>query len=254
VLCIDCELYLSWIANLLGLSQESMSMMYSPVQLVMDAVSSFNGSFLEALQQSARDRPESFPLCPTLIDGFRALTAPDCREIAGSVRICLADARFSDEAWWSSAASMPARARQPGSDPWIPETERVPLAQSLLIVAWHGVRSLPSFSRVLFGMRPGVQRAFEQLSLFQLFGLSRSPASAVCPRWSDRTDIWSHILGDSTRGLRALSVDLRILQACASESSGMLNRAALEFVDDLSSQHHPRDAQSENRPAAHEPK
>jgi len=215
-------------------SREHTSMMFSPIQLVTDSVSSFNSLFLDALHRTACERPERFPLCPTLLDGFRQLTAADCRELSAGVRLCLADAQFADEAWWYLAVATPGRLPPPESVSWMREVDRSPLTQSLLMVAWHGVRSLPSFSRVLFGMRPGVQDAFEKLSLFQLFGLARSPGNCMVPRWPGRTDIWSHILNESPNDLRALSVELRILQACANESSGMLSRAALEFVQDLS--------------------
>jgi hypothetical protein len=211
-------------------------MMYSPIQLVTDSVSSFNSLFLSALHQAACERPDRFPLAPELLDGFRQLTAVDCRERAAGIRLCLADAQFSDEAWWELAITAQASQRHPESDSWMGEIDHSPLTQSLLMVAWHGVRSLPSFSRVLFGMSPGVQNAFGKLNLYQLFGLARSPGQGIGPRWPDRTDIWSHVLNEHPDASRTLAVELRILQACARESSGMISRAALEFVQDLSLQ------------------
>ncbi len=209
-------------------------MMYSPIQLVADSVSNFNALFLNALHLAASERPDRFPLSPSLIDGFRALRVDDCRELAAGVRICLADEHFSDEAWWDLAISPSARPHPPESDPWMGDIDRTWLTQSLLMLAWNGMRLLPSFSRVLFGMSPAVQKTIEKLTLFQLSGVARSPETAIRPRWPERTDIWTYVLNGDSNGSPGLLVELRILQACATESSGMLSRAAQEFVRNLS--------------------
>jgi hypothetical protein len=195
----------------------------------LQAIADLNAEFLEALVETAKYRPDLFPLPRALRSDFSQILVTQRRE-RGRCGILLADARFSDSARWAGVVS--------GNDPdvileeqeqehWLSVGQGVVVAHSVLMVAWHVVHAVPSLVSVLLGMSDGVAREFGKLSISDLTHIARHRASWVRPRWAGREDLWASII---TRGHSSLDqeppVVLRCLQATASESHRMLSSMA----------------------------
>ena len=200
--------------------------MHSSTQLVTDSIASFNSLFLDALARTAREQPAQLPLPLNLVGALSEMTASDCCE-RGAVRVCLAEAHFGDAALWRQTVAGAAEG-EPSSavGHWSSSPDRVLLAHSLFLVAWHGVHSMPSFTRILFGMDDEVSRIFRTVSFAGLFPLAEARSGWVYPRWRTRGDVWSGLLGAPIgEAARAPSSTLRLLQASARESFAMLSTA-----------------------------
>lgn len=197
--------------------------MHSPVRLVVDSVASFNVLLLDALSGTARERPLAFPLDATLREHFCRLDTADGPG-PFAFGICLADAHFSDDTLWTrTGADLPEDCFGRNARMWISDVDRVVLAQSLFLIAWQSVRSLPSLSSVLFGMTPQVHDQFRTRTLADVMGFARSRSQWLYPRWHNRPEVWTHLLGAQPGRKRRPAPQLRLLQACASESERLLS-------------------------------
>jgi hypothetical protein len=150
------------------------------------------------------------------------MTISDCLE-RGSLNICLAEAHFGNSELWFRAPEGTGEERGDANNQhWLDLDDRLALSHLLFMIAWHGVRCVPSFVRVLFGMSEEVRCEFERTSVAALWPLARSRSTWIYPRWALRGDVWSSLLEDPTGQTDvSLSPTLRLLQACASESAPM---------------------------------
>ena len=198
--------------------------MQTPTQLVMSSIASFNSVFLGALARTARERPEQFPLPSELLDRFRQMKVAECRQ-QGTLSLCLGEAHFSQVEIWKRAEEGISEGEPPQlQECWISPDERVVLAHSLFLVAWHCAHALPSFTHTLFGMDAQVNQLLVQRTGFaKLFRLAEARVSWIYPRWRERLEIWRGII-DLPSGDRSgvPSPTLRLVQACASKSLPMV--------------------------------
>lgn len=201
--------------------------MHSAHQLVLDSIASFNSNFLQALATTARERPHQFPLPAELVPSFSRLGLSDCIE-RGASSVCLAAAHSVDAAPPRSVQrSAPEEQKAASDEFWISSGDRVVLAHSLFLVAWHGEHLLPAFTRTLFGTTFNERRLLQTTPLAGLFPLAQSRAACVYPRWCERTDVWQFLI-DPHGGERRPSPTLRLLQACATDA---LDTAVRDFLE-----------------------
>jgi hypothetical protein len=203
--------------------------MHSSRQLVMESIASFNSIFLAALSDAARDRPHQFPLAQALVPHFAHLSPSDCIQ-RGALNVCLAEARFANAESWRPIDANARESQDENSDDfWVAAGDRVVLAHSLFLVAWHGAHSLPLLTQTLFGMAHNTNRLFQSTGFAGLLPLARKRAGWVYPRWRERMDVWKFLI-EPQRELeeRLLSPTLRVLQTCAAES---ISLAVTDFLE-----------------------
>ncbi len=191
--------------------------MPGPIHLVLSAIAGFNSLLLEHLSETARGRPDEFPLPECVRDRFACLTRQSCQERAPS-GICLAAALFAEpgvrgEANSTSPIVHPCRA-------FVPPREALLLTHSLLLVAWDAARYLPFSSHVLFGMSEASALRLKSLEFADLSLLVREGRVHIGPRWAHRGDIWSALLQEEVDPDRP-PISLRLLQASARDSHGI---------------------------------
>jgi hypothetical protein len=201
---------------------------HSPHQLVLDSIASFNSSFLDTLATTARERPHQFPLPAELVPSFRRLSVSDCIEI-GVSSVCLAAARSADATSRRCAERQTPQGQRAAADEfWIASGDRVVLAHSFFLVAWHGEHVLPAFTRALFGTTFNEKQLLQTTPLSGLFPLAQSRATWVYPRWRQRADVWQFLIDAQGRGdERMPSATLRLIQACATDA---LDLAVTDFL------------------------
>jgi hypothetical protein len=201
---------------------------YSPHQLVLDSIASFNSSFLEMLARTARERPHQFPLPTDLVPSFSCLSASDCIE-RGASSVCLAAARCPDATPRRCVERHTSDENSAAFDEfWIASEHRVVVAHSFFLVAWYGEHVIPEFTRTLFGTTLDEKRLLKTTPLSGLFPLAQSRAAWLYPRWRQRTDVWQFLIDAPGRGDdRMPSPTLRLLQACATDA---LDGAVTDFL------------------------
>jgi hypothetical protein len=191
---------------------------------VLAEIAELNAYFLEALANCAKRRPQHFPLPEHLRADFSRLTQLDLRR-RRKCSVLLVDARFSDSVYWSPAA-MCDQAVLPSSERghWLSEPQGVLMALSVLMVAWHVVKSLSPLAGVLLGMNDGVSREFSNLQLADLAQIAQTRPGWIRPRWADRIDLWSSIVeAIQTDADPGPSPILHLLKSSATESGRMFS-------------------------------
>ena len=184
---------------------------------VLKAVSWINDQLLEALTGCARSEEAEFPLDVTLRARVAGLT-PDERQKAAQCGVFLADANLVDFTCWREVA-LEGKSTRSGEllRAWLPIEESRSLANSAFLVVWHLIHANPALARVLLGMSASGIGAFRELSLADLAHIARHHPEWVRPRWADRPNVWSALLGTASGGGREdpRSLTLRCLTASA---------------------------------------
>jgi hypothetical protein len=202
---------------------------HSSRQLVLESIASFNSIFLAALSDTARLHPDRFPLPRVLVPHFAHLSPSDCIE-RGALSVCLAEARFADAESWRPMDAIARESREENLDDfWVAAGDRVVLAHSLFLVAWHGAHSLPLLTQTLFGMTHNTNLLFQSTAFAGLLPLARKRATWVYPRWRERVDVWKFLIEPQREvKARSLSPTLRVLQTCATEA---ISIAVTDFLE-----------------------
>lgn len=191
---------------------------------VLETIGDLNAELLEALIDSARMDPEHFPLPHCLRVRFSRLRIAHSRE-RGRCGVSLADAGFSDGIRWGRvAAGENLNGISPDDGPWLFGELGIVLAQSVLMVAWHVARALPSLGTVLLGMSDEVTTEFRKLNISDLARIAQCRSGWVRPRWAGRADVWKSIIatGEPGHEQEPMTV-LRCLKASATESRRLMS-------------------------------
>ena len=116
---------------------------------------------------------------------------------------------------WPSKANRLARRELLRA--WLPIEESRSLANSVLLVAWHLIHANPALARVLLGMSTSGIGAFRELGVADLAHIARRHPEWVRPRWADRLDLWTALVGGTSGGggEDPRSLTLRCLKASA---------------------------------------
>src|SRR5271166_4371050 len=184
---------------------------------VLNAVYAVNDQLLEALTECAQSESAEFPLNVTLRARVAALTS-DERQKAARCGVFLADANLVDFTCWREVALEGKSTRSSELlRAWLPIEESRSLANSVLLVAWHLIHANPALARVLLGMSTSGIGAFRELGVADLTHIARRHPDCVRPRWADRLDPWSALVGGTSGGggEDPRSLTLRCLKASA---------------------------------------
>ena len=192
---------------------------------VFNGIFAVNEQLLEALTECARSGSAEFPLDVRLRARVAGLTA-DERQRAAGCGVFLADANLVDFACWREEA-LEGKSTRSGEllRAWLPIEASRSLANSVLLVAWHVVHANPALARVLLGMSTAGIGAVRDFGVADLTHIARRHPEWVRPRWADRLDPWTALVGcisggageDSRslmlRGLKASARDINWLSA-----------------------------------------
>lgn len=204
-------------------SENSTWRRFEPAALtkVLETVTEVNEQLLEALVDSARSDSAEFPLSGSLRPGVARLSFEECRW-AARCGVLLADTKLADSRGWRDVqaynkADVPAASRRP----WLPMDQSMSLAHSIFLVSWHLIHSTPAVARVLLGLSAADVAAYRGLGVGDLAKIARRHPECVRPRWSDRLDVWNHLLeGATCPGIQeSRSMTLHCLQVSAGESA-----------------------------------
>jgi hypothetical protein len=124
--------------------------------------------------------------------------------------------RFTDGHWWRILADRNARdPPAPASTGAWPGEIADPLAQELLIFAWHTVRWDERVARLLLGMSPEVGETLSRLSPQRLTEIGPVARRELRLRWQQDTAFWELLLTaalkDSRQALSEVHLHAKLL-------------------------------------------
>lgn len=194
------------------------------VLAISDAIAALNKQFLDSLVQRARDVNANFPLDGSLRATIANLSC-DERHQAAQCGVFLVDVGFADLAGWQNVAPQLDKG-QMSEDvrSGLVSEESIVLAYAALMVAWYVVHANPAVASALCGMSEPVVAIYRAMGIGELALIARHRTHWVQPRWHDRLDIWSSIVGCATnaRTQELMPVILRCLKASAARSPRLL--------------------------------
>jgi hypothetical protein len=171
------------------------------------ALHEINERCIELLINEARaDRRPPVPLVVPLRD-ILLHTTTEARRRAAQRGLLLVDMRFQDRNFWYAVQREPGRSRSlpsAGSGSF-PRRSAVPLARSILVLAWHSLRADREAARILLGLSASVATVLEKLALSDIDAIAGAQFRHVQPRWPDKAAVWRELL-TSAQSDRAVSL------------------------------------------------
>jgi len=186
---------------------------------VLRTVCSVNEQLFGALVDSARSDCTDFLLPESIRHQVARLSSDECRR-AARCGVLLSDANWGELTDLRDEHSHEQPKVTLGSRRlWLPAYQSTSLALATLLVSWYVVHSIPAVARVFLGLTAARVAAYRELGVGDLAKIARCHPECVRPRWSNRLDLWTHLIEGASQGVsESRSMTLRCLQASAGES------------------------------------